>query len=144
MKNTVLGMMIVLGGLVATEALAQAPVVYDQYGRAYYRVPDAGTPSREARPSTRRARDPYESRAERQVGSFDGAWSVAIITRSGGCDPSYRFGVQIFDGRVVYEGRAAGQGSPGGGVSVASAQGGQQANGHGRPSRGHARGVVCG
>jgi len=35
---------------------------------------------------------------------YDGAWSVLIVTQSGSCDPSYRYGVQIADGAVVYDG----------------------------------------
>jgi len=33
--------------------------------------------------------------------SFDGAWSVNVVTDSGDCGRSYRYGVQIFNGRVV-------------------------------------------
>ena len=33
-----------------------------------------------------------------QAASFDGQWSVLIITRSGPCDASYRFGAQIANG----------------------------------------------
>ena len=36
--------------------------------------------------------------------SFDGAWSVVIITDSGTCDRQYRYGLQISNGRVVYQG----------------------------------------
>ena len=35
---------------------------------------------------------------------YDGAWSVLIVTMSGSCDPTYRYGVQINDGTVVYDG----------------------------------------
>jgi hypothetical protein len=83
----------------------------------------------------RSPRDAYAARG------FDGGWSVAISTRSGACDPQYRFGLQIINNRVVYEGRAAGQVSPGGAVSVAIAQGGQQASGQGHLSGSRGSGV---
>jgi hypothetical protein len=35
---------------------------------------------------------------------FDGQWSVLVITRSGGCDQTYRYGVQISNGVVYYAG----------------------------------------
>lgn len=73
--------------------------------------------------------------------AFDGSWSVAINTRSGGCDPSYRFGVQIINGNVVYEGRSAGRVSSNGGVWVNISQGGQSAAGQGRLSRNYGTGV---
>ncbi len=71
--------------------------------------------------------------------SFDGSWSVVISTRSGGCDPEYRFGFEIVDGALVYQGGGAAsvQGSvaPNGGVWVSVASGGQRADGQGRLSR---------
>src|SRR5260370_34263659 len=36
--------------------------------------------------------------------SFDGPWSVTVVTRSGPCDPSYRYGVTISRGVVSYAG----------------------------------------
>ncbi len=36
--------------------------------------------------------------------SFDGPWSVLVVTRSGPCDPSYRYGVTISRGVVSYAG----------------------------------------
>jgi hypothetical protein len=36
--------------------------------------------------------------------AYDGDWSVLIATNSGACGPSYRYGVQISDGIVIYEG----------------------------------------
>jgi len=81
-------------------------------------------------------------RAERTAvarNAFDGSWSVVISTQSGGCDPQYRFGMQIINGNVVYEGggpaNIQGQVSPNGGVWVSVSSGGQQANGQGRLSR---------
>jgi hypothetical protein len=31
---------------------------------------------------------------------FDGPWSLLVVTRSGPCDPSYRYGVYISNGIV--------------------------------------------
>jgi hypothetical protein len=71
--------------------------------------------------------------------AFDGSWSVVINTESGGCDPQYRFGVQILNGNVVYEGggpaNVQGQVAPNGSVWVNVSSGGQAASGRGRLSR---------
>jgi hypothetical protein len=72
------------------------------------------------------------------VRAFDGAWSVQIITESGGCDRSYRFPVSIRNGNVVNEfGDAVslqGRVAPNGAIQVSVSAGGQQANGAGRLS----------
>jgi hypothetical protein len=125
MKSIALSMMVLVGALVTTDALAQGYI--NQDGREFRSGRESGMPSRSSR-ERRSPRDAYAARG------FDGGWSVSINTRSGACDPSYRFGVQIINNRVVYEGRPAGQVSPGGGVSVAIAQGDQRANGSGRLS----------
>src|SRR5687768_113078 len=39
---------------------------------------------------------------------YDGSWSVLVITRSGACDQSYRYGVYIQNGIVSYAGGAPG------------------------------------
>ena len=74
-----------------------------------------------------------------RAAAFDGNWSVVISTESGGCDPQYRFGVQIINGNVVYEGggpaNVQGQVAPNGSISVSVSSGGQQANGQGRMAR---------
>jgi hypothetical protein len=33
---------------------------------------------------------------------FDGSWSVVVFTRSGPCDPSFRFSGQIVNGQISY------------------------------------------
>ena len=70
--------------------------------------------------------------------SFDGQWSVLIITDYGSCDRAYRYGVQISNGRVFYQGGSgvdiSGSVSPRGQVSVQVRQGDQQATGTGRLS----------
>ncbi|MFL6799212.1 MAG: hypothetical protein ACJ8F3_17565 [Xanthobacteraceae bacterium] len=67
---------------------------------------------------------------------YDGAWSVAITTRSGACDPEYRFGVQIINGAVVPDGASQaslqGQVERNGAVWVTIAGAGNQASGQGR------------
>jgi hypothetical protein len=65
---------------------------------------------------------------------YDGAWSVTVMTRSGACEPTSRYGVQIYNGMVTAGGGGAdvrGRVSPGGGVSVAVQAGGQSAMGSG-------------
>jgi hypothetical protein len=70
------------------------------------------------------------------VSTFDGDWSVVISTQGGACPPSFRFGVQIDNGRVIdnsgsgaaVDGRVA----PNGAVSVSVRSGDQWANGNGR------------
>ena len=70
--------------------------------------------------------------------SFDGPWSVLIITDYGSCDRAYRYGVRISNGRVSYDGNSSvdivGRVSPRGQVSVQVRQGDQQATGTGRLS----------
>src|SRR5215208_5266889 len=39
--------------------------------------------------------------------SYDGNWSVVIITEKGTCDRSYRYPVRISDGAVGYAGQAS-------------------------------------
>jgi hypothetical protein len=76
---------------------------------------------------------------------YDGAWSVLIITQSGSCDPTYRYGVQIADGAVVYDGGGPitlqGKVSPKGAVRVLLQAGSQYAEGSGRLNRTRGSGV---
>src|SRR5262245_38321946 len=137
MNKIFFSLLVILGASAATDAVAQMPDYGVQYGREF-RQPSA------ARAQARRAehRRGYEARARAVApAAFDGSWSVAINTRRGACQPSYRFGVQIIRGNVVYEGRAAGRVSPSGGVSVNLSQGGQQAAGQGRLSRSYGSGA---
>ena len=70
--------------------------------------------------------------------SFDGSWSVLIITDSGSCDRAYRYGVRMSNGRVYYDGRAgvdiSGSVGRNGRVDVQVRLGDQQAVGTGRLS----------
>jgi hypothetical protein len=79
-----------------------------------------------------------------RAASFDGSWSVTVVTRSGPCDASYRYGVTIRGGAVYYAGGApvsvSGRVSPSGAVSVSVSGGGQSAYGSGRLSGNHGGG----
>ena len=70
--------------------------------------------------------------------AFDGAWTVVILTDSGGCDTGQRLSVEIRDGALLYSGAASvelqGRVSNSGQVQVRVANGGQSANGIGRLS----------
>jgi hypothetical protein len=67
---------------------------------------------------------------------YDGDWSVLIVTRSGACEPTSRYGVEIVNGRVVGPGGGGvavrGQVSRAGAVSVSVRAQGQWASGYGR------------
>jgi len=71
--------------------------------------------------------------------SFDGPWSVLVVTRAGPCDQAYRYGVTIVRGQVYYAGGGpvalTGRVSPSGGVTVRVSSGPQYAIGTGRLTR---------
>jgi hypothetical protein len=71
--------------------------------------------------------------------SFDGRWSVVIITDAGSCDRSYRYGLIVSRGRISYEGDSgviiSGGVDRGGRVSVSLRYGESAAQGSGRLSR---------
>ena len=70
--------------------------------------------------------------------SFDGAWSVLIVTEKGACDRAYRYPVKIENGAVGYAGSASftvsGKVDVKGAVTVTVARGSQSATGTGRMS----------
>jgi hypothetical protein len=76
---------------------------------------------------------------------YDGNWSVLIVTRSGSCDPSYRYGVQISDGMVIYDGGGPitmqGRVTPKGAVRVIVQAGSQWADGSGKLTHNQGGGV---
>jgi hypothetical protein len=76
---------------------------------------------------------------------YDGAWSVLIVTRSGSCDPTYRYGLQISDGMVTYDGGGLitmqGRVTPKGAVRVVVQGGGQWADGSGKLTRNQGSGI---
>jgi hypothetical protein len=70
--------------------------------------------------------------------SFDGAWSVLIVTQKGTCDRAYRYPVKIQNGLVGYAGSASftvsGKVGDAGAVTVTVARGSQSATGTGHMS----------
>jgi hypothetical protein len=83
-----------------------------------------------------------DARAQTQ---FNGNWSVQIITNRGNCDRAYRYGVQIYNGRIAFVGNAPvnffGTVTRAGSVRVTVSAGEQRANGSGRLGRDSGRGV---
>src|SRR5262249_60448193 len=76
--------------------------------------------------------------------TFDGRWSVVIITDSGNCDRAYRYAVRISGGRIYYDGDSAavinGQVDARGNVVVSLRYGQSSANGSGHLSGAGAKG----
>ena len=70
--------------------------------------------------------------------TFDGQWSVLIVTEKGRCDRAYRYPVRIENGAVGYAGSAAfnisGSVGNNGAVTVTVSRGSQSATGTGRMS----------
>ena len=70
--------------------------------------------------------------------SFDGTWSVLIVTERGTCDRAYRYPVRISHGSVGYAGEASfnvtGKVGANGAVTVTVSRGSQSASGSGRLS----------
>lgn len=82
-----------------------------------------------------------------KAATFDGNWSVLIVTQRGPCD-AYRYGLSIRNGIVSYEGSAAvnvaGRVNRNGGVQVRVWAGSQSASGSGRLAHGAGRGTWSG
>lgn len=74
--------------------------------------------------------------SDARAASFDGHWSVLIVTQKGDCDAAYRYEVRIAGGTVSYAGTGdftvSGRVNAGGGVNVSIQRGNQSANGSGR------------
>jgi hypothetical protein len=70
--------------------------------------------------------------------SFDGGWSVLIVTEKGTCDRAYRYPVKIQNGTVGYAGTASfdvtGKVGANGAITVTVAKAGKSATGTGRIS----------
>jgi len=70
--------------------------------------------------------------------TFDGQWSVLIVTEKGRCDSAYRYPVKIENGAVGYAGSASfnisGSVGNNGAVTVTVSRGSQSATGTGRMS----------
>jgi hypothetical protein len=143
----VLGAVAAIGGLGQSHIWAGA--TYSPSGTTHFergKAP-AGLEEREPPPMVlAEARKPAKRRASGAASTaFDGRWSVVIGTRSGPCDPQYRFGVRIINGNITYEGGGAGnaQGrvSPSGSVTVSVASGPNAASGQGRLTRDYGTGT---
>jgi hypothetical protein len=67
--------------------------------------------------------------------TFDGSWSVLIVTEKGSCDRAYRYPVRISGGSVGYAGEASfnvtGRVGANGAVTVTVSRGSQSASGSG-------------
>jgi hypothetical protein len=70
--------------------------------------------------------------------TFDGEWSVVIITEAGTCDRAYRYPVRVTNGQVAYHGEAnvtlTGHVDPNGKLNATVRRGDQSASGSGRLS----------
>src|SRR5262249_15421195 len=70
--------------------------------------------------------------------SYDGQWSVLIVTQKGTCDRAYRYPVKIDNGSVGYAGEASfnvtGKVGANGAVTVTVSRGDRSATGTGRMS----------
>jgi hypothetical protein len=71
--------------------------------------------------------------------TFDGSWSVVIITENGTCDRAYRYPVRVVNGQLRYEGEAgiqiSGQVDGSGKLNATISRGEQSASGSGRLTR---------
>lgn len=79
--------------------------------------------------------------------SFDGNWSVLIVTDAGTCDRAYRYALRIANGNVYYNDpsfNVSGHVDPRGRVSVSVSAGGQHANGTGELSGDYGQGQWSG
>src|SRR5262249_61723801 len=80
--------------------------------------------------------------------SFDGAWSVVVVTRAGACTPTLRYPVAITNGIVTNDGGSpasvSGRVGPTGAVRVTVQSGGSWATGSGRLSTAGGRGGWAG
>ena len=76
--------------------------------------------------------------------SFDGGWSVLIVTEKGTCDRAYRYPIKIENGAVGYAGSASfnvtGKVGQNGAVIVTVSRGSNSATGTGRMSGAEAGG----
>ena len=75
--------------------------------------------------------------AARAANSYDGMWTVTIMTQSGTCPSSLRYGVRVDRGRVLADGQSYqvnGTVAPNGATRVTVSEQGQSASGTGRLS----------
>ena len=71
-----------------------------------------------------------------QAASFDGPWTVTIVTQSGSCDAAYSFPLVVQAGRIIASGGTAlaGRVSGSGAVSVSITSGASYGQANGRLS----------
>ena len=85
------------------------------------------------------------------VPSYDGLWSVSIVTEKGTCDRGYRYPIRITNGVLANAGTVnvaiVGKVQPTGAITVSVSAAGKNANGSGRLSgdlgEGHWSGGDC-
>lgn len=90
---------------------------------------------------------PWTAPAAIARSSFDGRWSVLIVTDAGTCDRAYRYALNIIDGRVTYDDPSfavSGRVDARGRVNVSVAASGQHASGSGQLSGNYGRGYWSG
>lgn len=67
--------------------------------------------------------------------SYDGTWSVLVMTKKGDCDPGYRYPIRISNGKLVNAGDSAftisGKVAETGAITVTVSAGGKSATGIG-------------
>jgi hypothetical protein len=79
--------------------------------------------------------------------SFDGRWSVLIVTDAGTCDRAYRYALNIGNGRISYDDpsfNVSGHVDARGRVNVNVSAGGERASGTGELSGDSGRGLWVG
>jgi hypothetical protein len=80
--------------------------------------------------------------------TFDGRWSVLIVTEKGECDRGFRYPVEISGGQVGYAGQASfnvsGKVGANGAITVTVSRGDKSARGTGLLSGGHGAGSWAG
>ncbi len=85
-----------------------------------------------------------------RAASFEGPWSVTIITQAGSCDAAYNFPLEVQGGRIISTGSAALSGRVSGGgvvsVSIRNGESGGSASGRlsGNSGSGRWSGVIGG
>lgn len=81
----------------------------------------------------------FSAGAPSHAASFDGDWSVVIITEAGDCDRAYRYPVRVVNGTIKYEGEAgitiSGRVGPDGKLNASVQRGEQRADGTGHLSQ---------
>jgi len=86
--------------------------------------------------------------ASARTSTFEGNWSVLVITESGTCDAAYRYAVRVANGTVRYNGESgvdvSGRVDDSGRVRVSIGRGEQRAEGTGRLSDGVGTGTWSG